>query len=87
MEQETSIRDLFNGARDIRQQLDSAPDSLDPTYQRTLHAAIAQLEECRQLIDRHTLFSPNETIEDVPSGDLPCAMPCYVKLILSLTRP
>ena len=70
MDPDANIRTLFATARTQRQQLESSPESTSALYQENLQSAIASLETCRKLADRIALFSPNETEEDVASGDL-----------------
>ena len=70
MEHESNIRSLFSAAKTIRQQLESSPDSSAPRFQEDLRKAINLLDECRNLIDRYSLFSSNETLDDLSSGDI-----------------
>ena len=70
MEHQSSIRTLFSSARNQRKELEQFSDPTSTIYQENLQAAIATLEECRVIADRITLFSPNETEEDISSGDL-----------------
>lgn len=48
--------------------LDSEPNRA--LYLETVRTAIANLEECSRLADSLSLFSPNETEDDIASGDL-----------------
>ncbi|MCJ1399858.1 hypothetical protein MMC11_003061 [Xylographa trunciseda] len=66
---EFNIRTLFSKAKDLRKQLESL-QSITQIYQESLQNAISALEECRKLANTVSLFSPNETEEDIPSGDL-----------------
>ena len=70
MEHQSSIRTLFSSARNQRKELEQSSDPTSTIYQENLQAVIATLEECRVVADRITLFSPNETEEDISSGDL-----------------
>ena len=70
MDQDLSIKGLFNSARSLSKQLETLPNPTASKYQETLHTAINQFEECRTLIDRLSLFSPNESFDDISSGDL-----------------
>ena len=70
MEPESNLLTLFTSAKEQRQQLESAPDSTSALYQENLQSAITALETCRKITDRLSLFSPNETEEDIASGDL-----------------
>jgi immunoglobulin-binding protein 1 len=65
-----SIRTLFRSAESKRDAVETSRDSSSSTYRENLAAAIATFEECRQLADRLSLFSPNETLEDIATGDL-----------------
>ena len=70
MEPDIDIRTVFNSAKTQRKELESSPDPISSVYQDNLQAAIASLEECRKIADRISLFSLNETEDDVSSGDL-----------------
>jgi hypothetical protein len=67
---EQSIKSLFSSAERQRKDIESSWDSNTTTYQQNLAAAIATYEDCLKLADRLSLFSPNETLEDLTSGDL-----------------
>lgn len=69
-EENQSLRSLYNDAEAKRRSLETALSSSSSTYQENLLSAIATYEECLKVADRVTLFSPNETLEDVSSGDL-----------------
>jgi immunoglobulin-binding protein 1 len=70
-EQPKSIRALFLSAESARQALSrvSSPTN-SPTYQDSLTNTIATYEQCLQLSQQVSLFSPNETLDDVSSTDL-----------------
>ena len=60
---------IFSTAKSKQAEL----DLLDPRtdgYRESLRSSIAALEECRELISRLAIFSPNEEIEDVSSEDI-----------------
>jgi hypothetical protein len=65
-----SIRALFLTAERSRNNLNSYPDSNSPTYQENLTKAIATYEACLELSEQVSLFSPNESLDDVSSSDL-----------------
>ena len=67
--EDVNIRTLFTRAKDLRKQLESL-QSTSQLYQENLQNAIAALEECRKIADSVSLFSPNETEEDITSRDL-----------------
>jgi hypothetical protein len=65
-----SIKTLFGVAESKRKAVETSRDSNSSSYKENLAAAIATFEECRELADRLSLFSPNETLEDIATGDL-----------------
>lgn len=67
---EQSIKSLFASAESKRRDIETSFDSNSETFRENLAAAIATYEECRKLADRLSLFSPNESLEDITSGDL-----------------
>ncbi|KAG4429772.1 hypothetical protein IFR05_014750 [Cadophora sp. M221] len=67
---EQSIRSLYSSAEKQRKDIEASWDSNTATYQQNLAAAIATYDDCLKLADRLSLFSPNETLEDLTSGDL-----------------
>lgn len=67
---EPTIRSLFDSADKKRKSLDSFFDSNSDEYQDKLNAAISELEQCKDLISRASLFSMNEGLEEVATGDL-----------------
>ncbi|EAT83690.2 hypothetical protein SNOG_08522 [Parastagonospora nodorum SN15] len=69
-EQPQNLRALFSSAERARQELASAYDSNSPAFQENLRKTIATYEECLKLSEQISLFSPNESLEDISSGDL-----------------
>lgn len=67
---EQSIKSLFRKAEQQRKDIEASWDSNTAIYQQNVAAAIATYEDCLKLADRLSLFSPNETLEDISSGDL-----------------
>lgn len=70
MASQPNIQTLFATMRSQRSALESGLEPNSVAYQDTLQAAIASLDECHRLADRLSLFSPNETEDDIASGDL-----------------
>ncbi|KAM0803009.1 tapa protein [Usnea florida] len=70
MESDLNIRSIFTSAKIQRNELESSSEPTSSAYQENLQAAISSLEECRKIADRISLFSPNETEDDISSGDL-----------------
>ncbi|EKG16740.1 TAP42-like protein [Macrophomina phaseolina MS6] len=69
-QQPQSLRALFASAEAKRKELESSYDSNSDAYQQKLQSAIATYEECLTVADRVSLFSSNEALEDVSSGDI-----------------
>ncbi|KAI9772520.1 MAG: hypothetical protein M1840_000725 [Geoglossum simile] len=70
MNEPQNLRALFASAEERRKQLESALETSSFAYQQSLGAAVATYEDCRGFADGLSLFSPNETVDDIPSGDL-----------------
>lgn len=67
-----SLKSLFSAAEALRRHIESSFGSNPDARQQQISDAVAAYEECRVLADRMSLFSPNETLEDITSGDLQC---------------
>ncbi|CAG8979866.1 hypothetical protein HYALB_00002639 [Hymenoscyphus albidus] len=68
---EQSIKSLFAAAEEKRRALEFSPfPSQDPANQKILAAALSNYVKCLDLANRLSLFSPNETLEDLNSGDI-----------------
>ena len=65
-----NIRTLFNSGKQLLQQVEGSHDIASSAYQENLRTAITTFEECRKLADNISLFSQNESLEDIASGDL-----------------
>lgn len=70
---ETSIRALFDKAESLKIALESQPNPNSPAYQQTLLFALSKYEECKKLINQASLFSTNESLEDLATSDMRCA--------------
>ncbi len=79
---EQSIKSLFNSAERQRKDIQASWETNTATYQQNLAAAISSYEECLKLIDSLSLFSPNETLEDLASGDLQYVLACFERCLL-----
>jgi immunoglobulin-binding protein 1 len=69
-EEPQSLRGLFSKAERGREDLSSSYETNTPTYQENLGATVATYEECLKIAEQVSLFSPNETLEDISSSDL-----------------
>lgn len=68
--QPRSLRALFTTAENQRHALDNLSSTISSTYQENLASAITSYEESLKIANEVSLFSPNETLEDINSGDL-----------------
>lgn len=66
-----SLKSLFRKAEHSRTLVESSYETNTDTFRDILATAVATYEECRVLADRLSLFSPNELLEDIATGDLP----------------
>lgn len=80
--EDQNIKSLFAQAERKRQEIEQTYDRNSSAYHDNLATAIGSYEECRVLADRQSLFSPNEILEDITTGDLPWVY-LLVGLILS----
>lgn len=81
---EQSIKSLFSSAERQRKDIEASWDSNTAAYQQNLAAAISTYEDCLKLADRLSLFSPNETLEDLTSGDLQYASAAVLRRCANL---
>lgn len=65
-----TIRSLFDSGDALRQKLDQFPNSNTAEYQRTLSQALSKYLKCKNFINQASLFSLNESLDDVTSGDI-----------------
>lgn len=68
--QPRSLRGFFAEAEQKRRSLEQSSSTVSETYQENLASAIVSFEECLKVANEVSLFSPNETLEDINSGDL-----------------
>lgn len=81
-----SVQSAFTDAESKRAQLDHYSSSSSPDYQATLTSAIAAFKESAETIDRVSLFSPNESLEDIASNELQYLVVYYYLADLTLRR-
>lgn len=65
-----SISALFVASENKRRKLDQYPSATSPEYQELLEATINDYAQCLDTADRVSLFSPNETLDDVSTNDI-----------------
>lgn len=67
---ERSLRAVFEDAESKRVSVENSYDSNSATFQDNVQSSILLYEQCLQIADRISLFSPNETLEDINTADL-----------------
>ncbi|KAK3678101.1 Type 2A phosphatase-associated protein 42 [Recurvomyces mirabilis] len=70
-EEQRSLRSVYEDAEQKRSSLDGYSSSNSSAFQENLIVALQLFEECVSIADRISLFSPNETLEDIATADLP----------------
>lgn len=70
MEGEQSLRETHNKAERLRTSIENSFSSTSEAFQRNLLAAIQAYEQCLEIANRVSLFSPNESLEDIATADL-----------------
>lgn len=69
-ENQSSLNSLWRTAQTQRKTLEEIYDRNSESYAATLSQAIATHVTCKNLVDNLNLFSLNESLDDVASGEL-----------------
>jgi immunoglobulin-binding protein 1 len=69
-EADRSLRSVFEDAEQRRETVEHSSDSNSGVFQNNILSAIQLYEQCLAIADRISLFSPNETLEDINTADL-----------------
>ncbi|KAK5107884.1 hypothetical protein LTR62_000594 [Meristemomyces frigidus] len=69
-EQQGSLRSVFEAAEQKQQHLSTYQRANSSAFQETLIEALQLYEECVSIAHRISLFSPNESLEDISTPDL-----------------
>lgn len=65
-----NLKTLFATAERRRLAVESSWDTQNAEYQQNVVAALTAYQDCVELSEGLSLFSPNETLEDIQTGDL-----------------
>jgi len=65
-----SLRSVYDEAEQKRNTIENSFDSNSSAFQENLLSAIQLYEQCVTIADRISLFSPNESLEDIGTSDL-----------------
>jgi len=66
----SSLRALLDSADAWKDELSSFPDSNSDEYQTKLHSAIAMYARCKDIVARASVFSLNESLDDLATSDM-----------------
>ncbi|KAG0129260.1 TAP42-like protein [Tuber indicum] len=69
-ENQESLRSLYDSGERLRKEIEESYDYNSPAYQQKLQTAIRTYQECKKLVDQISLFSTNESLEDVVSSEI-----------------
>ncbi|KAK3707473.1 Type 2A phosphatase-associated protein 42 [Vermiconidia calcicola] len=69
-EGDRSLRSVHEEAEQKRSAIENSYDSKSSTFQQNLLLAIQLYEQCLSIAHRISLFSPNESLEDISTADL-----------------
>jgi immunoglobulin-binding protein 1 len=69
-EEQRSLRTVFSEAEAQRKRLEAFASNTGAAFQENLAAAVEAYRESSRIADQISLFSPNETLDDISSGDL-----------------
>jgi hypothetical protein len=70
MEESQSLRSLFTSAKEAKAALESRGDTNTESYRDAVNAAITKFHECQRQVSILSLFSSNESLDDVSTGDI-----------------
>lgn len=65
-----NLQALFASAKAHKEALEAISETDSPSYREQLNDVISKFEECQLLTRQLCLFSPNESVEDIATGDL-----------------
>ncbi|KAI0508773.1 TAP42-like family protein [Xylaria bambusicola] len=76
-EESRTLKSAFQAAEAKRLAVEGSFDMTSPAYQDDVTEAQTTYEECAQIIDKISLFSTNESLEDLATSDLPYLLVHY----------
>lgn len=69
-EEPKSLQALFASAKAQKKALESSTNINDPSHEDQFNPAVQAFEACQKLISKLSIFSPNESLEDIATADL-----------------
>lgn len=87
-EEQHSLKSVYEEAEKRQSLIQNSFDSNSSSFQDNLIIAIQLYEQCAKIADRISLFSPNESLEDIGSSDLKHLLLNYriAELVLRINR-
>ncbi|KAI1335862.1 TAP42-like family protein [Xylariaceae sp. FL0016] len=84
-----TLKSAFRTAEQKRLALEGSLDTTAPSYKDDLAQALHGYEECVEIIYKISLFSPNESLEDLATSDLPYLLISYriAELLQKIATP
>ncbi|GAP82699.1 putative tap42-like family protein [Rosellinia necatrix] len=76
-EEPKTLKSVFRAAEGKRLAIEGSYQTTSPTYQEDVATALQAYKECVQIIDNISLFSRNESLEDIATSDLPYLLVLY----------
>lgn len=70
MEEPQNLRSLFEVAKAEKTSLESRADTNTDHYRSEVDSTITKFEECQRVVSLLSLFSSNESLEDIATADL-----------------
>ncbi|KAK8051886.1 TAP42-like family protein [Apiospora rasikravindrae] len=77
MAEPKTLKSVFQSAESKKATLDGTFEASSPTYREDLEFALKAYQECLQIISQVSLFSNNESLEDINTSDLPYLLVSY----------
>lgn len=69
-DQPQSLQTHFSSAKAQKKALEVEPNANSDAYRQRLADTISAFIECQKLISKFSIFSPNESVDDITTGDL-----------------
>ncbi|KAI0458633.1 TAP42-like family protein [Xylaria acuta] len=76
-EEPRTLKSVYQAAEGRRLAIEGSYEKTSPSYQEDVAAALQHYEECVRIIDGISLFSRNESLEDIATSDLPYLLVLY----------
>ena len=70
MEETQTLRSVFSSAKEDKISLESRGDTNTEAYRDLVNATIAKFQECQRQVSVVSLFSSNESIDDLSTEDI-----------------